>query len=110
MKMLVAIISNERFEELREALLGAEVAHMTVSRVTGHGRLRDAELYRGVEFVPDLTPKIRVELVVPTGRAEAVIKAIVESVRDDHGDAKIFVLAIEDVVRVQTGDRGIEAL
>ncbi len=110
MKMLVAIISNERLDEVREALLGAEVAHMTVSRVTGHGRLRDAEIYRGVEFVPDLTPKIRVELVVPTGRVEAVIKTIVESVRDDHGDAKIFVLAIEDVVRVRTGERGIDAL
>ena len=110
MNMIVAIISIERLDEVREALLGAEVAHMTVSRVTGHGRLRDAEIYRGVEFVPDLTPKIRVEIVVPTSQTEPVISTIVESVRDEQGDGKIFVLPIEDVIRVSNGERGIDAL
>lgn len=110
MKMLVAIISNERLDDVREALRGAQVAHMTVSRVTGHGRLHDAELYRGVEFVPDLTPKVRVELVVPSAQVEAVIKVIVESIDDARGDGKIFVLPIDDVIRVRNGERGIDAL
>ncbi|MCY1004319.1 P-II family nitrogen regulator [Nannocystis pusilla] len=110
MKMIVAIIANERLDEVREGLLGVQVAHMTVSRVTGHGRLRDAELYRGVEFVPDLTPKIRVELVVPSTEVERVIRTILENVRDEHGDAKLFVVPLEEVVRVCTGERGIDAL
>lgn len=110
MKMVVAVISNERLDEVREGLLGVEVAHMTVSRVTGHGRFRDAELYRGVEFVPDLTPKIRVELVVPSSEVELVIRTIIENVRDEQGDGKIFVLPLEEVVRVRNGERGIGAL
>ncbi len=110
MKMVIAVISNERLDEVREALLGVEVAHMTVSRVTGHGRLRDAEIYRGVEFVPDLTPKIRVELVVRCDQVEAVIRAIVASVHDQQGEDKIFILPIEDIVRVSSGERGVDAL
>ncbi len=110
MKMVVAIISNERLDEVRQALLSVHIAHMTVSRVTGHGRLRDAELYRGVEFVPDLTPKIRVELVVPTAEVELVIKTIIASVNDDQGEGKIFVLPIEEVIRIRTGERGVDAL
>lgn len=110
MKMVVAIISNERLDEVREGLLGVEVAHMTVSRVTGHGRRRDAELYRGVEFVPDLTPKIRVELVVPSSAVELVIQTILANVRDEQGDGKILVLPLEEVVRVCNGERGLDAL
>jgi nitrogen regulatory protein P-II 1 len=100
MKMVVAIISNERLDEVRQALLGAKIAHMTVSRVTGHGRLADAELYRGVEFVPDLTPKIRVEIVVSSSEVALVIDTIIASVRDED-EGKIFVMPIEDVVDTQ---------
>ncbi len=110
LKMVVAVIANERLDDVREALQVHDVSHMTVSRVTGHGRVSDAEIYRGVEFVPDLTPKIRVELVVRAEKVESLISTIVNSVRDEPGDGKIFVLPIEDVIRVRTGERGIDAL
>jgi nitrogen regulatory protein PII len=110
MKMVVAIISNKRLDEVRQALLSAQIAHMTVSRVTGHGRLRDAEFYRGVEFVPDLTPKIRVEIIVSASEVNLVIHTIIASVRNDQDEGQIFVMSIEDAVNIRTGDHGIDAL
>ncbi|MCA9717260.1 MAG: P-II family nitrogen regulator [Myxococcales bacterium] len=112
MKLIVAIVKPEKLDVIRQALMAAGVAHMTVSRATGHGKLDEAELYRGVEFVPDLTPKVRLEIAVAREMVETTINAIVGSARShgERGDGKIFVLPLEQCVRIRTGEQGPDAL
>ena len=115
MKMIVAIIRPEKLEAVQEALSKRDVYLMTVSDVRGCGRQRGyTELYRGTEFQVRLLPKIKLEIAVNDAFVEAAIEAIVHSARTEGtgqiGDGKIFVLPMDDCVRIRTGERGADAI
>ena len=115
MKMIVAVIRPERLEAVQNALNQADVYLMTVSDVCGCGRQRGfTEVYRGTEFQVRLLPKLKLEIAVNDAFVEAAIEAIVHSARSGDtgqvGDGKIFVLSLDDCVRIRTGERGSVAI
>ncbi len=112
MKLVTAIIKPFKLEEVREALAEVGVAGLTVTEVKGFGRQKGhTELYRGAEYVVDFLPKIRIEAAVADGELERVIEAIEAAARTGKiGDGKIFVTALEQVIRIRTGETGAEAL
>ena len=112
MKLIAAIIKPFKLDEVREALAEIGVSGLTVAEVKGFGRQKGhTELYRGAEYVVDFLPKIRVEVVVPADMVESAIEAIVKAARTGKiGDGKIFVLPVEQAIRIRTGECGAEAL
>jgi nitrogen regulatory protein PII len=112
MKKIEAIIKPFKLDDVKEKLAAIGVQGMTVSEVKGFGRQKGhTELYRGAEYVVDFLPKIKIELAVDDDTAEKAVNAIVEAAHTDRiGDGKIFVLPIEEVVRIRTGERGVDAL
>ena len=112
MKKIEAIIQPFKLESVKDALAGIGIDGMTVSEVRGHGRQKGhKEVYRGQEYVVDLLPKVKLEIVVPGGRAEEVVKALVRAARTGKiGDGKIFVSDVVEAVRIRNDDRGEAAL
>ena len=112
MKMVTAIVKPFKLDEVREALSGVGVQGVTVTEVKGFGRQKGhTELYRGAEYVVDFLPKVKVEVAVDDAVVERVIEAIEASARTGKiGDGKIFVSALEQVVRIRTGETGHDAL
>lgn len=113
MKMIVAVFQPDRLESVRQALVDAEITRMTVVRVTGHGQAKDLALYRGQEVTPDLHPKVRVEIAVNDDFVETTVGAILKAARHGEGqlgDGKIFVLPLEECIRIRTGERGGDAI
>jgi nitrogen regulatory protein P-II 1 len=115
MKMIVAIIRPEKLEAVQAALNQADVYLMTVTDVRGCGRQRGfTEVYRGTEFQVRLLPKLKLEIAVNDAFVEAAIEAIVHAGRSGDtgqvGDGKIFVLPMDDCVRIRTGERGGQAI
>ena len=112
MKLVTAVIKPFKLDDVKEALHALGVAGMTVSEVQGHGRQRGhTEVYRGAEYVVDFVPKVRIELVVDDADAKRVVEAIVEAARTGQiGDGKVWTSAVDDLVRIRTGERGPEAL
>jgi nitrogen regulatory protein PII len=112
MKRIEAIIKPFKLDEVKEALSKVGVEGMTVSEVKGFGRQKGhTELYRGAEYVVDFLPKVKIELLVNDTKAAEVVQIIATSARTGKiGDGKIFVLPVEDVVRIRTGERGPDAL
>lgn len=106
MKMITAVIKPFKLEEVREALAECGVTGLTVTEVKGFGRQKGhTELYRGAEYVVDFLPKVKVEVVVKSEDVDRCVDAIVSSARTGKiGDGKIFVTAVERVVRIRTGD------
>ena len=106
MKMITAVIKPFKLEEVREALAECGVTGLTVTEVKGFGRQKGhTERYRGAEYVVDFLPKVKVEVVVKTEDLDRCVDAIVNVARTGKiGDGKIFVTAIERVVRIRTGD------
>ena len=106
MQMITAVIKPFKLEEVREALAECGVTGLTVTEVKGFGRQKGhTELYRGAEYVVDFLPKVKVEVVVKTADVERCVDAIVNVARTGKiGDGKIFVTAVERVVRIRTGD------
>ncbi|MBZ0104176.1 MAG: P-II family nitrogen regulator [Sulfuricella denitrificans] len=106
MKKIEAIIKPFKLDEVREALSEIGVTGLTVTEVKGFGRQKGhTELYRGAEYVVDFLPKVKIEVVVAATQAEAVLEAIVNAARTGKiGDGKIFVSAVEKVVRIRTGE------
>ncbi|UCU97715.1 P-II family nitrogen regulator [Acidovorax radicis] len=106
MKMITAVIKPFKLEEVREALAECGVTGLTVTEVKGFGRQKGhTELYRGAEYVVDFLPKVKVEVVVKTDDVDRCVDAIVNVARTGKiGDGKIFVTAVERVVRIRTGD------
>ena len=106
MKMITAIIKPFKLEEVREALADCGVTGLTVTEVKGFGRQKGhTELYRGAEYVVDFLPKVKIEVVVKTADLERCVDAIVNVARTGKiGDGKIFVTALERIVRIRTGD------
>jgi nitrogen regulatory protein PII len=112
MKMIVAVIKPFKLEEVREALTAAGVQGLMVSEVKGYGRQAGhTEIYRGAEYVVNFVPKIKLEIVVPDTMTEKVVDTISAAARTGKiGDGKIFVIDVEQAVRVRTGESGNDAL
>jgi nitrogen regulatory protein P-II len=112
MKLITAIIKPFKLDEVREALSEIGVAGITVTEVKGFGRQKGhTELYRGAEYVVDFLPKVKIEVAVESGKAEAAIEAISKAAHTGKiGDGKVFVTAIEQAIRIRTGETGAEAL
>jgi nitrogen regulatory protein PII len=112
MKMVTAIIKPFKLDDVRDAIAEIGIQGMTVSEVRGFGRQKGhTELYRGAEYVVDFLPKLKLEVAVPDDRVEAVVEAIADSAASGRiGDGKIFVHALEQAVRIRTGEEGDEAL
>ncbi len=112
MKKIEAIIKPFKLDEVRESLSEVGVTGLTVTEVKGFGRQKGhTELYRGAEYVVDFLPKIKIEIVVAGDRVEAAIDAIVKAARTGKiGDGKIFVMSVEQVVRIRTGETGEAAI
>ena len=112
MRLITAIIKPFRLEDVKSALQGIGVEGMTVSEASGHGRQRGhVEMYRGAEYVIDLVPKVRLEVLVQDDDAERIIDTIVNAARTGKiGDGKVWSTPVDDVVRVRTGEHGIDAL
>ncbi|MEW6562914.1 MAG: P-II family nitrogen regulator [Pseudomonadota bacterium] len=112
MKKIEAIIKPFKLDEVREALSELGVSGLTVTEVKGFGRQKGhTELYRGAEYVVDFLPKIKIEVVIPSELVETAVEAIVKAARTGKiGDGKIFVTAVEQVVRIRTGETDAAAI
>jgi len=112
MKKIEAIIKPFKLEEVKDALIKIGIGGMTVSEVKGFGRQKgETEIYRGTEYVVDFLPKVKIEIVVKDEDVEKVVETIANTARTGRvGDGKIFVIPVEDVVRIRTGERGETAI
>src|SRR6188768_3884105 len=112
MKLIVAIIKPFKLEDVKEALAAAGIEGMTVTEVKGFGRQKGhTEIYRGSEYTVDFLPKVKLEIAVADATAAKAIDAIVASAKTGKiGDGKIFVLPLEEVVRIRTDERGEPAI
>jgi len=112
MKKIEAIIKPHRLEAVREALEAADIVGMTVSEVKGFGRQKGhAEIYRGSEYTVDFLPKIKIELLVDESLAEQTCQTICAAAKTDKiGDGKIFIIPIENITRIRTGETGKDAI
>ncbi len=112
MKKIEAIIKPFKLDEVREALSEVGIAGLTVTEVKGFGRQKGhTELYRGAEYVVDFLPKIKVEVVVADDMVEPAVEAIIKAAHTGKiGDGKIFVMPVEQVVRIRTGETNEEAI
>ncbi|NCO16493.1 MAG: P-II family nitrogen regulator [Alphaproteobacteria bacterium] len=112
MKLIIAVIKPFKLEEVREALTGIGVQGLMVSEVKGYGRQSGhTEIYRGAEYVVNFVPKIKLEIAAPTEQVEKIVETIAATARTGKiGDGKVFVLNLEQAVRVRTDERGEDAL
>ena len=112
MKLLTAVIKPHKLDEVKAALEAFGVQGLTVSEASGYGRQRGhTEVYRGAEYTVDLVPKVRVEVLVDDADAPDVVEVVVKAAQTGRiGDGKVWVVPVDDVVRVRTGERGIDAL
>lgn len=112
MKKIEAIIKPFKLDDVKEALNEIGIQGMTISEVKGYGRQKGhKEIYRGADYVVDFIPKVKIEIVLPAERAEEVVEVIRKAaVTDKIGDGKIFVMPVETVVRVRTGETGADAI
>ena len=112
MKFVTAIIKPFKLDEVREALSAIGVQGVTVTEVKGFGRQKGhTELYRGAEYVVDFLPKVKIEVAIKAEMLDQVIEAISKSANTGKiGDGKIFVSSLEQVIRIRTGESGVEAL
>jgi len=112
MKLITAIIKPHQLDEVKEALESFGVAGMTISEASGYGRQRGhSEVYRGAEYTVDFVPKVRLEVLVDDVDSSDVLEVILKAAQTGRiGDGKIWSVPVEEVVRVRTGERGVDAL
>jgi nitrogen regulatory protein P-II 1 len=112
MKKVEAIIKPFKLDEVKDALVEIGIGGMTVTEVRGFGQQKGhTEIYRGTEYVIDFLPKVKIEVVVKDEDVEKVIEAIMKTAQTGRvGDGKIFVIPVEEVVRIRTGERGEQAI
>jgi nitrogen regulatory protein P-II 2 len=112
MKLVIAVIKPFKLEEVRDALMAIGVQGLTVTEVKGYGRQKGhTEIYRGAEYAVNFLPKVRVEVAVQSERAAKVVETIVSAAKTGQiGDGKIFVMPIENAVRIRTGETDTTAL
>ena len=112
MKKIEAIIKPFKLDDVKEALNESGIQGMTISEVKGYGRQKGhKEIYRGAEYVVDFIPKIKIEIVVDAQQADTVVEKIRDAANTGKiGDGKIFVFAVEEAIRVRTGETGNDAI
>jgi len=114
MKLITAIIQPDKLDVVREALFAAEITRITVSRVTGHGRqAAEGEIYRSEIVVPNLIPKVRIDIACNDKFVSIAVDAIIKAAKHGEGkigDGKIFITHLEECIRIRTGDRGSDAI
>ena len=112
MKKIEAIIKPFKLDEVKEGLGAVGIQGLTVSEIKGFGRQKGhTELYRGAEYVVDFLPKVKLEVIVTNDKVAEVVAVIEQSAKTGRiGDGKIFVLPVEEVVRIRTGERGADAI
>ena len=112
MKLVTAIIKPFKLDEVREALSAIGVTGITVTEVKGFGRQKGhTELYRGAEYVVDFLPKVKIEVVLADEQVDQAIEAIINAAKTGKiGDGKIFVMPVEQAIRIRTGEEGNDAL
>jgi len=114
MKLITAIIRENKLDEVREALLAAEIDRITVSRVSGHGQMVEEQIYRGQRVIPNLIPKMRLEIAVNEEFLDTAINTILGAAKSPGGgkvgDGKIFITTLQECIRIRTGERGGKAI
>lgn len=112
MKLITAVIKPFKLDDVRTALSDVGVQGMTVTEVKGFGRQKGhTELYRGAEYVVDFLPKIKLELALDDGMVEQAVEAITKAAQTGKiGDGKIFITPLEEIIRIRTGETGVEAV
>ncbi|MCW3804960.1 P-II family nitrogen regulator [Plebeiibacterium marinum] len=116
MKLITAIIREYQLDQVRESLIQAGITRLTVSRVSGHGNQIRKEVYRGKEVIPNLTPKMRLEIAVNEKYVDTTVNAIITGAKSHNGhegevgDGKIFVTPLEQCIRIRTEERGSSAI
>lgn len=112
MKLITAIVKPFKIDDVRDALAAIGIQGMTVTEVKGFGRQKGhTELYRGAEYNVDFMPKIKIEVAINKDMVDQVIEVISDAANNGKiGDGKIFVSSLEEVVRIRTGEKGVEAL
>jgi nitrogen regulatory protein P-II 1 len=112
MRLVTAVVKPHKLDEVKAALEAFGIQGLTVSEASGYGRQRGhTEVYRGAEYTVDLVPKVRIEVLVDDEDVADVVDVVVKSAHTGRiGDGKVWTTAVEDVVRVRTGERGSEAL
>jgi nitrogen regulatory protein P-II 1 len=113
MKMITAVITPDKLDEVREALIAAEITRITVGRVTGHGQYSDEDLYRGKKVAPNLMPKVRLDIACNDEFVDITVNAILKAAKHNGGqggDGKIFITHLEECIRIRTGERGGKAI
>jgi nitrogen regulatory protein P-II 1 len=112
MKMVEAIVKPFKLDEVKEALTKAGIQGMTVEEVKGFGRQKGhTELYRGAEYSVDFLPKVKIQILVGDEKAAEVVQLITDAAKTGKiGDGKIFVTSVEEVIRIRTGEKGVDAI
>jgi nitrogen regulatory protein P-II 1 len=114
MKLIVAVIRENQLERIRESLVKAGISRITVGNVSGHGRRVTEEVYRGQKVVPNLVSNIRLEIAVNDDYVNTAVDAIMSAAQsydeDLIGSGKIFIMPLDDVIRIRTGERGPDAI
>lgn len=114
MKLITAIISENKLDIVREALIEADITRITIVRVSGHGQQRNEEIYRGKKIVPNLIPKVKIEIAVNEEFVNLTLDTIIKAARSNSeglvGDGKIFITNLEECIRIRTGEKGGKAI
>ncbi len=111
MKLIIAIIQESRLDQVREALVDAEIFRITVIRCSGRGQQVSKEVYRGMTVTPELIPKVKLEIACNDNFVEPCVNAIIKGAKTGNvGDGKIFIMPLEECIRIRTGERGKGAI
>lgn len=114
MKLVTAIIREQALDRVREALIEAEITRITISRVSGHGQQKREEIYRGKKVIPNLIPKIRLEIAVNDEFVDITVNTIIKAAKSNGngqvGDGKIFITPLEECIRIRTEEKGGKAI
>jgi nitrogen regulatory protein P-II 1 len=114
MKLIIAIIRENKLDQVREALIANEITRITVTRVSGHGQQIREEIFRGKKVIPNLIPKVKIEIGVNDAFVDITVNTIIETARTNGkgevGDGKIFIMPLEECIRIRTGEKGGTAI
>ncbi len=114
MKLITAIIDETRLDEVRELLIENEITRITIVRVSGHGQQRTEEIYRGKKIIPNLIPKVKIEIAVNEEFVNITVDTIIKAAKSNSdgkvGDGKIFITPLEECIRIRTGEKGSKAI
>ena len=114
MKLITAIIREKKLDEVREALVAANITRITVVRVSGHGQAHKEDIYRGKRIVPNLTPRVKIEIAVNEEFVDITVNTIIKSAKTNGkgeiGDGKIFITSLEECIRIRTEEKGGSAI